>query len=55
MWKHRIAVDDLLAFINPHLAAAQIPNDVHFNAKGCEMLGGQVARSILGSLKKAQP
>ena len=49
------AVDDLFTFITPHLATAQNPNDVHFNAKGYDLLGGQVAESILGSLKKAQP
>jgi lysophospholipase L1-like esterase len=55
MQRHGIAVDDLFAFITPHLATAQNPNDVHFNAKGYEMLGGQVAQSILGALKKVPP
>jgi lysophospholipase L1-like esterase len=26
------------------------PNDVHFNAKGYDLLGGQVAESILANL-----
>ena len=51
MEKHGITVDDLFAFITPHLATAQNPNDIHFNAKGYELLGGQVAQSILASLK----
>ena len=51
MQKHGIAVDDLFAFITPHLATAQNPNDVHFNAKGYELLGGQVAEAVLASLK----
>jgi len=40
---------------SPHQATAQIPNDVPFNAKGYELLGGQVAQSILRSLKKVSP
>jgi hypothetical protein len=55
MQRHGIPVDDLFAFTSPHLATAQSPKDVHFNAKGYEMLGGEVAESILASLKKAQP
>jgi lysophospholipase L1-like esterase len=51
MQKHGVAVDDLFAFITPHLAMAQNPNDVHFTAKGYELLGGQVAKSIEASLK----
>ena len=51
MQKHGVAVDDLYAFITPHLATAQNPHDVHFNAKGYDLLGGQVARSIEASLK----
>ena len=51
MQKHGVAVDDLFAFITPHLATAQNPNDVHFTAKGYELLGGQVAESIEASLK----
>ena len=51
MQKHGIAVDDLFTFITPHLATAQNPHDVHFNAKGYQLLGGQVAESIKASLK----
>ena len=54
MQRHGIAADDLFTFITPHLATAQNPGDVHFNAKGYELLGGQVARSILASLKTCQ-
>ena len=54
MQRHGIAVDDLFTFITPHLATAQNPNDVHFNAKGYDLLGSQVARSILESLKTCQ-
>ena len=46
MKKHGVAIDDLYAFITPHLATAQNPKDVHFNAGGYELLGGAVARSI---------
>jgi hypothetical protein len=50
--KHGIAIDDLFAFITPHLAAAQNPNDVHFNASGYGLLGKQVAASIESRLHK---
>jgi lysophospholipase L1-like esterase len=46
MQKHGIVIDDLFAFITPHLATAQNPNDVHFNGPGYQMLGNQVAASI---------
>jgi lysophospholipase L1-like esterase len=51
MQKHGVVVDDLFAFITPRLATTQNPHDVHFNAKGYELLGGQVARSIQASFK----
>jgi lysophospholipase L1-like esterase len=52
MEKHGAAVDDLFALITPHLAQTQNPNDVHFNAKGYEMLGQMVADAIM---KAVQP
>ncbi len=52
MQKHGIPIDDLFAFITPHLASAQNPNDVHFNGPGYQMLGQQVAASIEGALAK---
>jgi lysophospholipase L1-like esterase len=55
MQKHDIAVDDLFAFITPHLATAQNPHDVHFNAKGYDLLGGQVAEAVLAGLKTNSP
>jgi len=55
MQKHDIAVDDLFAFITPHLATVQNPHDVHFNAKGYDLLGGQVAEAVLASLRTGQP
>lgn len=48
--RHGLAVNDLFAFITPQLAATQNPNDVHFNSRGYELLGQQVARSISGVL-----
>lgn len=51
MQKNGVAMDDLHAFITPHLATAQNPKDVHFNATGYDLLGKQVADSILGALK----
>lgn len=51
MGRHGVAIDDLFAFITPHLASAQNPKDVHFNAKGYELLGQQVAAAIEAALK----
>lgn len=51
MQRHGAATDDLFAFITPHLAKVQNPKDVHFNGEGYELLGQQVARSILAALK----
>jgi len=52
MQRHGVVVDDLYAFIEPHLAEVQPPKDVHFTAKGYDMLGGQVAEAILGTLER---
>jgi lysophospholipase L1-like esterase len=52
MQKHGVAVDDLYAFIEPHLAEVQPPKDVHFTAKGYDMLGGQVATALLETLSR---
>jgi lysophospholipase L1-like esterase len=45
-----IIIDDLFGFITPHLAEVQPPNDVHFTGKGYDLLGRQVAESILAAL-----
>ena len=42
---------EVFAFIAPQLAATQNPNDVHFNARGYELLGQQVARAIAAELR----
>jgi len=55
MQRHGIAVDNLFSFITPHLATAQNPHDVHFNAQGYDLLGGQVAEAVLASLKMDKP
>jgi trehalose utilization protein len=55
MGRHGIAVDDLFTFVTPHLATAQIPNDVHFHGKGYELLGGQVAQAIMVNLGTKKP
>lgn len=51
MAKEGVAVDDLFAFITPHLAKVQNPKDVHFNNEGYELLGKQVAAAITAELK----
>jgi lysophospholipase L1-like esterase len=51
MKKHGVATDDLFAAITPHLASMQPPDDVHFNAQGCEFPGQRVADSIRKALR----
>jgi hypothetical protein len=50
MKKHGVAIDDLHAFILPHVATDRIPNDVHFVPAGNERLGVEVARIIAKNL-----
>ncbi|WP_291168492.1 SGNH/GDSL hydrolase family protein [Gimesia sp.] len=52
MQANGVEIDDLYSFILPHLAEIQNPKDVHFNGKGYDMLGQQVAKHIEGTLKK---
>ncbi|MFA6543123.1 MAG: SGNH/GDSL hydrolase family protein [Limisphaerales bacterium] len=51
MSKLGVGIDDLFAFITPHLAKVQNPKDVHFSGEGYELLGKQVASSIESVLK----
>lgn len=51
MQKHGIAIDDLFGFLTPHLPDVANPKDVHFNAKGYALLGGQVAAVIEAAVK----
>jgi lysophospholipase L1-like esterase len=51
MKENGIAIDDLFSTITPHLSELQNPNDVHFNAKGYDFLGAEVAASIEDILK----
>ena len=51
MKENGIATDDLYAAVLPHQAEMQNPQDVHFNAKGYEFLGLQVATAIESVLK----
>lgn len=53
MQKHSVAVDDLFTAVAPHLTELQNPNDVHFNAKGYEFLGQQVATSIETAIEES--
>jgi len=46
MENNSVAIDDLFAFIAPHVAKVQNPKDVHFNGEGYELLGGKVAVEI---------
>ena len=55
MQKHGIGIDDLHTFITPHLGDVQPPADVHFTEAGYQLLGGQVAESILAALNARGP
>jgi lysophospholipase L1-like esterase len=50
MQQHGIPTDDLYGTIMPQISELQNPRDVHFNARGYEVLGQQVAASILKQL-----
>ncbi|WP_339734071.1 SGNH/GDSL hydrolase family protein [uncultured Gimesia sp.] len=52
MKRNGVEIDDLFTFITPHLAETQNPKDVHFNGKGYEMLGKEVAKQVESSLKQ---
>jgi len=52
MKRNGVEIDDLFTFITPHLSETQNPKDVHFNSKGYDMLGKQVAKHIESSLKQ---
>lgn len=52
MERNGVEIDDLFTFITPHLAEVQRPKDVHFNGKGYDLLGKQVAEYIAGALQK---
>jgi lysophospholipase L1-like esterase len=51
MKKHGVLTDDLFSAVSPKLGEFQNPDDVHFNGKGYDFLGKQVADSILNALK----
>lgn len=53
MKEHGVEIDDLFTFITPHLPETQNPKDVHFNGKGYDLLGKQVATSISKTLEKS--
>ncbi|MEQ8855345.1 SGNH/GDSL hydrolase family protein [Gimesia sp.] len=52
MERNGVEIDDLFTFITPHLAEVQNPKDVHFNGKGYDLLGKQVAKYIEGALQE---
>jgi acyl-CoA thioesterase-1 len=45
-----IAIDDLYALVKPRLDELQLPANVHFTSPGYEVLGHQVAESVLRAL-----
>jgi lysophospholipase L1-like esterase len=46
-----VAIDDLYALVNPRLEELQLPANVHYTAAGYDVLGRQVAESILRALE----
>jgi acyl-CoA thioesterase-1 len=50
MAEHAIPIDDLYRFALPRLGELQIPDNLHFTARGSEALAGEVARIILSVL-----
>ena len=50
MTESGIPIDDLYALINPRLAELQLPANVHYTLPGYNVLGHQVAESILRAL-----
>jgi hypothetical protein len=51
MQKHGVLINDLHAFLSPQLEGIANPKDVHFNAKGYELMGQQVAKTIEAAFK----
>jgi acyl-CoA thioesterase-1 len=45
-----IAIDDLYALVNPRLVELQLPANVHYTLPGYNVLGHQVAESVLRAL-----
>ncbi len=52
MDEHGVATNDLYTFALPQLDKIQLPVNVHFSAKGSEVLAGRVASAIEAALKK---
>lgn len=52
MTDNGVAIDDLHALVLPRLSQLQQPKNVHFTAKGYQVLARQVADSILDALGK---
>lgn len=52
MNKAGVTINDLNAFITPHVETLRIPNDVHFTRDGSAKLATQVAAMIEAELKK---
>lgn len=54
MKEHDIQVNDLFSAVEPHLSEIQKPKNVHFNAKGNELMAKQVAEVIAAALPKGE-
>ncbi|MBN74039.1 MAG: SGNH/GDSL hydrolase family protein [Gimesia sp.] len=54
MERNGVEIDDLFTFITPYLSEVQNPKDVHFNGKGYDLLGKQVAEYIESTLDMSE-
>jgi hypothetical protein len=54
MTSAHVVINDLYSFILPQLGQTQLPHDVHFTERGYEVLGRQVAESIMAVLSKSE-
>jgi len=52
MANHHIPIDDLYGLITPVVTQYQNTNDVHFSEAGYQLLGKQVADTLLKTLGK---
>jgi hypothetical protein len=50
MERSGVAIDDLYSLVYPRLSELQLPANVHYTAEGYQVLGHQVAESILRAL-----
>ena len=53
MKANHVSEVDLFALVKPKLAELQLTNNVHFKEEGYQLMGGEMAKAILGVAKKS--